>query len=100
MVQFRLKTQWSYKDENNTDCRPSNHILAADTTNTTMAIRYVTGGHRMKTEKQTPARVHTYEEIAQELGITRSAARKIEQRALRKLKKSLADKGLTLSDYI
>jgi len=54
----------------------------------------------MKTEKQTPARVHTYEEIAQELGITRSAARKIEQRALRKLKKSLADKGLTLSDYI
>jgi DNA-directed RNA polymerase sigma subunit (sigma70/sigma32) len=45
-------------------------------------------------------RVHTYEEIAQELGITRSAARKIEQRALRKLRKALEDKGQTLSDYI
>ena len=45
-------------------------------------------------------RMHTYEEIAQELGVTRSAARKIEQRALRKLRKALKDRGLTLSDYI
>ena len=45
-------------------------------------------------------RVHTYEEIAQELGVTRSAARKIEQRALRKLKRALEAEGKTLSDYI
>ena len=50
-------------------------------------------------ETQAP-RVHTYEEIAKELGVTRSAARKIEQRALRKLRKALKEKGLTLGDYI
>jgi DNA-directed RNA polymerase sigma subunit (sigma70/sigma32) len=36
----------------------------------------------------------TYEEIATEMGLTRSAVRKIEQRALRKLQKALADKGM------
>lgn len=55
----------------------------------------------MNTATQPKApRVHTYEEIAQELGITRSAARKIEQRALRKLRKALTARGLDLSDYI
>lgn len=46
------------------------------------------------------ARVHTYEEIAAALGVTRSAARKIEQRALQKLRAALKEKGLSLSDYI
>ncbi len=47
-----------------------------------------------------PARTHTYEEIAQELGITRSAVRKIEQRALRKVRKALKEKGIELDDLI
>jgi len=45
-------------------------------------------------------RVHTYAEIAKELGVTRSAARKIEQRALRKLRKALKERGEVLSDYL
>jgi len=51
-----------------------------------------------KDEKE--ARVHTYAEIARELGVTRSAARKIEQRAIQKLRKALKAKGLTLQDYV
>ena len=46
------------------------------------------------------ATMATYAEIAAELGVTRSAARKIEQRALRKLRKALKEQGLTLADYI
>ena len=45
-------------------------------------------------------RKHTYEEIGRELGVTKSAVRKIEQRALQKLKAQLAAKGLALSDYV
>jgi len=44
--------------------------------------------------------LHTYEEIALELGMTRSAVRKIEQRALRKLGKALRAKGLTFDDLL
>lgn len=40
----------------------------------------------------------TYEEIAVEMGLTKSAVRKIEQRALRKLRKALESKGMVLSD--
>ena len=46
------------------------------------------------------ARVYTYAEIAKELGVTRSAARKIEQRAIQKLRRALKAKGLTLQDYV
>jgi predicted transcriptional regulator len=44
--------------------------------------------------------IYTYEEIAEELGITRSAVRKIEQRAMRKVRKALKRKGMTLDDLI
>lgn len=42
----------------------------------------------------------TYEEIAQDMGLTRSAVRKIEQRALRKLKSALADRGMSFDDLL
>lgn len=42
----------------------------------------------------------TYEEIALELGLTKSSVRKIEQRALRKLRKALESRGMVLSDLI
>jgi len=44
--------------------------------------------------------LHTYEEIAQEMGMTRSGARKMEQRALRKLKKALAERGMGFEDLL
>ena len=44
--------------------------------------------------------LHTYEEIAAELSMTRSAVRKIEQRALRKLGKALRAKGMSFEDLI
>jgi predicted transcriptional regulator len=43
---------------------------------------------------------YTYEEIAQELGMTRSGVRKLEQRALRKLRRGLEDRGYTLEDIL
>ncbi len=42
----------------------------------------------------------TYEEIGEAIGMSGSAVRKIEQRALRKLKRALARKGLTFEDLI
>lgn len=42
----------------------------------------------------------TYEEIAEELGMTRSGVRKIEQRALRKLKRALDKRGMSLDDIL
>lgn len=42
----------------------------------------------------------TYEEIALEMGLTKSSVRRIEQRALRKLRKALESKGMVLSDLI
>ena len=44
--------------------------------------------------------IHTYEEIATALGVTRSAARKIEQRALRKLKRALNARGMSFEDLL
>ena len=51
----------------------------------------------MKIETEVMA---TYEEIAAEMGLTRSAVRKIEQRALRKLHMALEDKGLSFADLL
>jgi DNA-directed RNA polymerase sigma subunit (sigma70/sigma32) len=42
----------------------------------------------------------TYEEIGLELDLTRSAVRKIEQRALRKLQKALQAKGLDFDSLL
>ena len=42
----------------------------------------------------------TYDEIGAAMDLTRSAVRKIEQRALRKLKRALADKGMTFADLL
>ena len=42
----------------------------------------------------------TYEEIGLELDLTRSAVRKIEQRALRKLQKALQGKGLDFESLL
>ena len=44
--------------------------------------------------------LHTYEEIAQALGMSRSGVRAMEQRALRKLKKALTAKGLQFDDLL
>jgi DNA-directed RNA polymerase sigma subunit (sigma70/sigma32) len=46
------------------------------------------------------APVATYEEIAEEMGMTRSGVRKLEQRALRKLHKALHDKGMSFDDLL
>jgi DNA-directed RNA polymerase sigma subunit (sigma70/sigma32) len=43
---------------------------------------------------------YTYDEIATELGMTRSGVRKLEQRALRKVKKALDKRGMTLDDIL
>ena len=42
----------------------------------------------------------TYEEIGLELNLTRSAVRKVEQRALRKLHRALKRKGMTFADLL
>ena len=54
----------------------------------------------MSKEQPQPTRTYTYDEIAKELGVTRSAVHKIEQRALRKLRKALKEKGIELDDLI
>jgi DNA-directed RNA polymerase sigma subunit (sigma70/sigma32) len=46
------------------------------------------------------AKIYTYEEIATELGISVSGVRKIEQQALRKIKKELKWRGMTLDDML
>ena len=51
----------------------------------------------MKIETEVMA---SYEEIAQEMGLTKSAVRKIEHRALRKLRKALEERGMTFSDLL
>ena len=50
---------------------------------------------------QTSTQEHTgmtYADIGQELGLTPSAVRKIEQKALRKLRKGLEARGYTVDD--
>ena len=42
----------------------------------------------------------TYDEIGATMNLTRSAVRKIEQRALRKLHKALKAKGMTFVDLL
>ncbi len=42
----------------------------------------------------------TYEEIAYEMDLTRSAVYKIEQRALRKLRRALAERGISFEDLV
>ncbi len=42
----------------------------------------------------------TYEEIAEALGMTRSAVRKVEQRALRKLHRALKQRGMSFEDLL
>ena len=49
---------------------------------------------------QTPDTLATYEEVAEALGMTRSGARRLEQRALRKLKRALSRKGLVFEDLL
>jgi DNA-directed RNA polymerase sigma subunit (sigma70/sigma32) len=44
--------------------------------------------------------IYTYEEIAEDMGMTRSGVRKLEQRALRKVKKALDKRGMTLDDIL
>jgi DNA-directed RNA polymerase sigma subunit (sigma70/sigma32) len=42
----------------------------------------------------------TYEEIAKEMDMTPSGVRKLEQRALRKVRKELSKRGMTLDDIL
>jgi DNA-directed RNA polymerase sigma subunit (sigma70/sigma32) len=49
---------------------------------------------------QLPDTIATYEEVAEALGMTRSGARRLEQRALRKLKRALSRKMLTFDDLL
>ncbi len=42
----------------------------------------------------------TYEEIGTEMGLTRSAVYKIEQRALQKLRRALSERGMSFEDLV
>jgi transcriptional regulator len=46
------------------------------------------------------APIATYEEIAQELDMTRSGVRKLEQRALRKLRRELSKRNMSFEDLL
>jgi DNA-directed RNA polymerase sigma subunit (sigma70/sigma32) len=45
-------------------------------------------------------RIYSYTEIGEELGLTCGAVRKIEQRALRKVRKALRRRGMTFEDLL
>ena len=45
------------------------------------------------------APVATYEEVAQEMGLTKASVRRIEQRALRKAQRILKKKGYSMEDF-
>jgi DNA-directed RNA polymerase sigma subunit (sigma70/sigma32) len=45
-------------------------------------------------------RIYTYEEIAEEMGMTRSGVRKLEQRALRKVRRELDKRGMSFDDLL
>jgi DNA-directed RNA polymerase sigma subunit (sigma70/sigma32) len=45
-------------------------------------------------------KLYTYEEIAEEMGMTRSGVRKLEQRALRKVRRELDKRGMSFDDLL
>ena len=53
-----------------------------------------------KKEKRTAVEVYmTHQEISEVLGVSRAAVSETEKIALRKLKKELAKRGLTMDDF-